>query len=63
VAALEANNFGRTKKDIVNAIMHIMKAFQTVEGEAPYQWKAFPGSRGRPDLKNTFQKSGWIAFA
>ena len=26
VAALEANNFGRTQEDIVNAIMHIMTA-------------------------------------
>jgi hypothetical protein len=25
VAALEANNFGRTQADIVNAIMHIME--------------------------------------
>ena len=25
VAALEANNFGRTQEDIVNAIMHIME--------------------------------------
>jgi hypothetical protein len=37
VAALEANNFGRTQEDIVNAIMHIMTAdlcHRTIRGKA-----------------------------
>ena len=31
-------------------------------GEAPTFLKAFPGPRGRPDLKNAPQQSGHIAF-
>ncbi len=35
---------------------------KNVGGEAPHILKAFPGPRGRPDLKNAPQKSGQTAF-